>query len=183
MILSLVRHGEAAAGWGDDADPGLSPAGREQAVAAAAALAPLGPLPVVCSPLRRTRETAAPFEVEWDVEALVEPGVGEIVAPAAHAGLDARGRWLRTAMAGRWSDLGDEHLAWRDAVLAALVGIGRDAVVVTHFVAINVAVGAATGDDRVVCFTPGYCSCTTVEVADGRLRLVEVGASAATEVL
>ena len=183
MILTLVRHGEAAAGWDDDPDPGLSPAGREQAIAGATALAPLGPRPVLGSPLRRARETAAPLEVEWDVEALVEPAVGEIVAPAAHAGLEARGRWLRTAMAGRWSDLDDEHVAWRDAVLGALTGLGGDAVVVTHFIAINVAVGAATGDDRVVCFTPGYCSRTTLEVADGRLRLLEVGASGATQVL
>jgi broad specificity phosphatase PhoE len=181
--LTLVRHGEAAAGWGDDPDPGLSDTGRAQAAAMAGALAPLGPLPVLVSPLRRTRETAAPLEVAWEVPALVEPAVGEIVAPAHAAGLDARSAWLRTAMGGRWAELDEEHHVWRDAVVAALTSLVEDTVVVTHFVAINVAVGAATGDDRVVVFSPGHCSRTTLEVEGGRLRLVDIGASAATEVL
>lgn len=181
--LTLVRHGEAAAGWGDDVDPGLSDAGHAQAEAMAAALAPLGPQPVLVSPLRRTRETAAPLEVAWDVPARVEPAVGEIVAPASEAGLDARAVWLRTAMGGRWGDLGPEHHEWRDLVVSTLTSLTEDTVVVTHFVAINVAIGAATGDDRVVLFSPGYCSRTTLSVEDGRLVLVEIGSSAATEVL
>ena len=61
--LVLVRHGRAAAGWDADADPGLDATGREQADAVAAALAPEGPLPVVVSPMRRTRETAAPVSM------------------------------------------------------------------------------------------------------------------------
>jgi broad specificity phosphatase PhoE len=181
--LTLVRHGEAAAGWGDDLDPGLSDAGRAQAEAVAGALSTDGPMPLLVSPLRRTRETAAPLEVAWDVTAVVEPAVGEIVAPASAAGLAGRAAWLRTAMAGRWGDLDDEHRAWRDAVVDTLVALRQDPVVVSHFVAINVAVGAATGDDRVVVFSPGYCSRTTLEVVDGRLVLVEIGSSAATEVL
>ena len=44
-------------------------------------LAPLGPLPVVVSPLRRTRETAAPLLARWSVEPVVEPAVGELTAP------------------------------------------------------------------------------------------------------
>ena len=39
-------------------DPGLDPVGFEQARDLAARLGPLGPLPLVTSPLRRTRETA-----------------------------------------------------------------------------------------------------------------------------
>jgi broad specificity phosphatase PhoE len=183
VVVTLIRHGEAAAGWGDDPDPGLSERGRAQAEAMAAALAPSGPLPILVSPLRRTRETAAPLEAAWDVTARVEPAVGEIVAPAEASGLEARSTWLRSAMAGRWDDLDDERQRWRTAVADALLSLTEDTVVVTHFVAINAAVGAATGDDRVVSFSPGNCSRTTFEVADGRLRLVDLGSSAVTEVL
>ncbi len=59
--ITMVRHGQAAAGFSDDLDPGLSALGREQADAAAAALAPIGPQPIIASPLRRCRETAAPL--------------------------------------------------------------------------------------------------------------------------
>ena len=53
--LYLVRHGQAAASWGEDPDPGLNALGHGQAARMAAAL---GPMPIMISPLRRTRETA-----------------------------------------------------------------------------------------------------------------------------
>ena len=182
--LVLVRHGEAAAGWSEDPDPGLSERGRDQAEAVADDLAHLGPLPLVVSPLRRCRETAVPLEARWGAPARVEPAVGEIVAPASAAGVAARGAWLRTALAGRWADLDAEHRAWRAGVLAALRALPGDAVVVTHFVATNVAVGEATGDDRVACFAPAFGSRTFLRVApDGGLGVVKLGDAGATQVL
>ena len=47
----------------------------------AAALAPLGPLPIVVSPLRRTRETAAALERLWATTAVVDDRVAEIPSP------------------------------------------------------------------------------------------------------
>ena len=178
--LYLVRHGRAAAGWGDHPDAGLGDEGRRQAEAAVAALADVGPLPVVTSPMRRTRETAAAFERAWGVGAAVDPAVGEIPSPVDDLG--ARSAWLAGAMAGRWSELDPSYVAWRDAVVGALLGLRDDTVVVTHYVAINAAVGAAAGDDRVVCFSPDNCSVTTLE-SDGRvLRVVALGRTATTEV-
>ncbi len=68
---------------------------------------------------------------------------------------------------------------FRDRVLRAIRATTTDTVVMTHFLAINAVVGAATGDDRVVCFAPGHCSCTVVDLdpRDGRLRVVELGAT------
>lgn len=168
--LTLVRHGEAAAGWGDDADPGLSELGRRQADAVARALADGGPRPILVSPLRRTLETAEPLARRWGAEAAVEPRVGEIRTPA---GLDDRTAWLRGVMAGRWSEQDPGLRAWADDVVAVLLAQPEDTVVVSHFVAINVAVGRATGDDRVVCVRPGNCSRTVLDTAGGALRLVE----------
>jgi len=177
----LVRHGRAAAAWGEDPDPGLDDVGRAQAEEVADALAPTGPLPIVVSPLRRTRETAAPLEGRWGVTAVVDPDVGEIPSPVDD--LAGRSQWLRQAMAGGWEDLGPELRAWQRRVVDRILGIDRDTVVVTHFVAINAAVGTATGDDRLVCVRPDHCSLTVLEVGDGRLRVVSLGGEAVTEVL
>ena len=49
-------------------DPGLDALGHSQAEAVAQKLASLGPLPILSSPLRRTRETAAPLAKLWNVE-------------------------------------------------------------------------------------------------------------------
>jgi broad specificity phosphatase PhoE len=179
--LVLVRHGRAAAAWDADLDPGLDAAGRGQAEAMAAALSSDGPLPVVVSPLRRTRETAAALERVWRVVATVEPAVGEIRAPVDD--LAGRGAWLRGLHAGRWADQDDALRRWRDDVLAALGALDQATVVVTHFFGINVAVGAASGDDRLVSFHPDHCSRTVLENDGGRLGLVHVGAEGSTSVL
>jgi broad specificity phosphatase PhoE len=178
----MVRHGQAAAGFSDDLDPGLSDLGRQQADAAAAALEPMGPQPIVCSPLRRCRETADALARRWGLTPIVDPAVGEIVSPADASGLEARGSWLRHAMQGTWSDLGPEHHAWRQGVIDAVMALEVDTVVHSHFIAINVVVGAATGDDRLVCFAPDNCSWTAFDVNGDNIAVVELGTQAVTEI-
>ena len=181
-LVTLVRHGEASAGWDGDADPGLSDLGRSQADRVADALRGHAGCDLVVSPLRRTRETALPVAEALGATPRIEPLVGEVVAPAHAASLEARGPWLRAFMSGGWDGADAELLTWREGVLDALRSLPADAVVVTHFVAINVAVGAATGDDRVVSFRPTHCSRTVLRVGDGGIDVVTLGAEADTVV-
>jgi broad specificity phosphatase PhoE len=179
--LHLVRHGKAAAGWDADPDPGLDDTGRAQAEATAGRLAPLGPMPIVCSPLLRTRETAAPLEAAWGSTATIDPRVAEIPSPTED--LQERTVWLQRALRGRWADLGEEYVAWRDELLAALLGLTAETTVVTHFVAVNAVLGAALGSDDLVVRSVANASVTVVE-HDGRaFHLVESPAEASTDVL
>jgi broad specificity phosphatase PhoE len=178
--LVLVRHGHPRGGYGDDHDPGLDDVGRAQADSMADALASLGPLPVLVSPLRRTRETAAPLEARWQTVARVEPRVGEIPSPTDD--LRERTVWLRSVLASTWAELPAGLHDWRDALLDTLRGTGEDAVVVTHYVAINAVVGAATGDPRMIACAPDYCSRTVVDVSNDGFTLVELGEQAVTRV-
>jgi broad specificity phosphatase PhoE len=177
--LYLVRHGRAAAGWDTDPDPGLDEIGLRQAVAVAAQLAPLGPLPVLTSPLRRCRETAAPLAATWNVEARVEQAVAEIPSPEGVAMAD-RIDWLRAAMQGTWGELEPRYRTYRDQVVSTLGSIAEDSVVFSHFVAINAAIGAAIGDDRLVVRSLDNSSVTVFDVVDGSLQLVESGHEADT---
>jgi broad specificity phosphatase PhoE len=179
--LYLIRHGKAAASFSEGRDPGLDATGAAQAEAMAERLAPLGPLPIITSPLRRTRETAATLENRWRFTARIEPAVGEIPSPMHDPA--ARGEWLRGVMASVWSAQPDDLRRWRQDVAEALLALTRPTVVVTHFVAINVAVGIAEGDDRVVSLAPDNCSVTVLDVEDGALRLVRRGAERGTQVL
>jgi broad specificity phosphatase PhoE len=179
--IYLVRHGRAAADWGAHVDPGLDDVGRAQAEAMAEQLAPKGPLPLIASPLRRTRETAAALERRWEVGARIEPLVGEIPSPVED--LAARAEWLRGIMPCRWPELDVSLRRWREAVIEALGTIAEDTVVVSHYIAINAAVASALGDERVTCFRPDHCSCTVLDIVDGRLVLIELGAEGATRVL
>ena len=171
--LYLVRHGKASASWAEDFDPGLDSVGKSQAKGVAQTLAPLGPLEVITSPLSRAQETARPLSDIWGSTQRIEERVGEIPSPTED--LMGRTQWLQGVMGKRWSNLGEDLHSWRQGVVEALLALNVDTVVFTHFIAINVVVGVATGDDRVVCFWPDNGSITIVEADGSSLTLIERG--------
>ena len=175
--IYMVRHGRAEAGFGESMDPGLDALGHSQAEAVAGKLKGLGPLPILSSPLKRTRETAAPLAKLWTVEPLIEKAVAEIPSPRGMT-LEARVTWLRNLMGGSWRDASHDLAMWREDCIATVAAISRDTVIFSHYVAINVIMGAATGDDRVVAFSPDNCSVTVFETDGAKLTLIEKGAEA-----
>ncbi len=175
----MVRHGRASAGWDTDSDPGLDEIGRGQADRVAQRLAAFGPIHVVSSPLRRCRETASFLESRWNSEAQVVSAVAEIPSPVGIP-MGERLDWLRTAMAGTWSSLGPRYIDFRDGVGAYVASLTEDTVITSHFVAINAAIGVATGDDSVVIRSLDNCSVTIFDVANGVLTLIEGGYEADT---
>lgn len=186
----LIRHGKPRSGWGDegaDPDPGLDDVGRTQAQAASdwlmALPAQARPTHVLTSPLKRCRETALPFALALDVEPRVERLVAEIPTPSTLSEQE-RGPWLRAAFQQTWAEVtGDiDYADWRYRVARAVAGHGS-AAIFTHFVAINAAVSAATGDERVLGFRPDHASITVLESDGTSLRLVQKGREAETGVL
>lgn len=169
----LVRHGKAAAGWSEDRDPGLDPDGIRQAQQAAAKLEEHGPMDILVSPLKRTLETVRPFEEAWSGSAVVEPLVAEVPSPIED--LEARGKWLQGFMGGTWQGQSAELQAWRAGLLKIVNSVESDTLIVSHFVAINVIVGAISNSDRVISFRPDYCSCTVLEVNDGTASIISLG--------
>ncbi len=175
----LVRHGRAAAGWDTDPDPGLDDLGRHQATKMADQLGPLGPFALVASPLQRCQETASFLSARWGTAASIEPAVAEIPSPEGIP-MGQRIEWLRTAMAGTWTQLGSRYTDFRDGVGRFVASCTVDTVIASHFVAINAAIGAATDSDAVVIRSLDNCSITVIDVVDGVLHLVEGGHEADT---
>ena len=174
----MVRHGKAEAGFGAAMDPGLDALGREQADAVAQKLKSIGPLAILSSPLARAQQTAAPLAALWKATTFIEEAVAEIPSPSS---LDLQGRaeWLRKLMGGPWRDVNPELASWREHCIATVAAIAEDTVIFSHYVAINVIMGAALGDDRFVVFSPDNCSVTVFETDGVGLKLVEKGAEAA----
>ncbi len=181
--LHLVRHGRAAAGWNVDRDPALDELGQQQAVDVAQLLASLGPLPVYSSPLRRCQETSGPLNTLWNTVPIIEPRVAEIPSPAGVA-LEERGEWLRVAMAGTWTQLGisdgDVYTQYRRDLLDTLSALPHDAVIFSHFIAINVVIGVALSDDRLVVKSLDNCSVTSVLIHEGTFTIEAMGREADT---
>ena len=168
--LHLVRHGEASAGWGADADPGLSELGHQQAAAMAASF-PDQALPIITSPLRRARETARALEQRWNTAALVEPGVGELPSPTDD--LAERRAWLEESLSKDWEALGPRYTSWRTMVVQLLLGLREDTVVVSHYVLINAVLGAATGSEAIIVQPIANAAVVRVSHDHKRFELIE----------
>jgi broad specificity phosphatase PhoE len=179
-IVYIVRHGRAAASFTDDLDPGLDELGREQAEGACTRLLERTPLALRSSPLKRAMETAEPLKAHLDQSVEIEERFAEIPSPGMS--LEERGPWLRDVMSGLWSDQSDDLKHWRDDLVNCLKEIETDTAIFSHFVAINVAVGAAEGTEQVILFRPDNGSITAIEVTDGELRLLERGHEADTRI-
>lgn len=180
--LFLIRHGRAAASFGEHRDPGLDAIGQRQAEASATELAGLAPtpLPIFTSPLARARQTAAPLAARWARAPTIDARIAEIPTPSAELG--RRAAWLTGVMDRRWADLPAAAQAWRQALVDWAAGQRTDAVAFSHFIAINALVGAALGEDRVVVFRPDNASITRLTTEDGRLALVAKGREAPSRV-
>lgn len=177
----LVRHGRATGGWDDHEDPGLDDVGQAQAEALARSLEASPPLAMLVSPMRRCRETAAPLAAAWGVVPQVEPALTEIPSPAG-VPMGERVPWLRHAMESTWTALGNSFTDYRAAVVNRLLACQTDTLIVSHFVAINAAIGAALGDDRLLIYRLDNTSRTVLDVTGGRLVLVAAGAEADTQI-
>ena len=175
MDIFLVRHGEAAASWGQSADPGLSERGWEQAHVAARALQALASAQprLHSSPLARARETAQPLADALAQPVLVDEAFREICAPVP---LAQRQTWLRAFMQQRWDEQGPELHDWRARALDALLQFSCPAVVFTHFLLINAVVGRILGDGRTLYFWPENGSITHLRRTGQGLELVALGA-------
>jgi len=180
--LFLVRHGQAAAGWNQNPDPGLSETGRQQALAVRDHFFP-GPLrDLFSSPLLRARETAQPLADAWQLTPVIEPAFAEIPAPANYP-VEQRLQWLLALRDCRWPQCSPELHAWRNGILQRLAQLPDGAIVFSHFMVMNVIVGAASGNDAVVCYQPDNGSILQLTLEGGRLIVVDMGRQAATRVL
>jgi broad specificity phosphatase PhoE len=189
-IIYLVRHGRTDAADNDASDPGLDSKGQAQAHAVAQELAAsiAAPVRILTSPLRRCR----PLTESWSAEALLEPRITEVASPQS-AG-QGREEWLKAAFSATWNELEQTPnaqddgfcvrlAAWRRGVGDAVRECRGDTVMFTHFVPINVLVGIASNQERVVCFSPDHCSVTVIESSGQSLRLVKLGREATKRVL
>lgn len=178
-MIFLVRHGEAAASWGDHPDPGLSELGHAQARAVSTVLIERGAQRVVSSPMQRCRETAAPLAQRLNLSADISPAVSEITTPV---GVTDRVNWLQNLMKGQWTD---EMLPFCNTAEDYVESCQSGTVIFSHFVAINAVVGRLSDKQDVLVFRPGYCSVTALkrDSSTGKLYVEQLGDEIATRIL
>jgi broad specificity phosphatase PhoE len=165
-IVYLVRHGEAAASWGESNDPGLSVLGKTQAINAASELSQLAAMPVISSPKLRAIETAQPLAQLWSVDITIEPRVTEIPTPID---ISDRSVWLKNIMKSNWQDMDADMLAWQKNMVAALSELTEPAIVFCHFMVINAVAAWVSKQAPVLQQMPNYASLNQVTIENGQL--------------
>jgi broad specificity phosphatase PhoE len=181
MELFLVRHGEAAASWGESSDPGLSVLGTQQAEDVATLLSEIirDDTQLWSSPLRRAVETAGPLARVMRQVVREDAAFREIPAPVP---LGQRQAWLRHFMQQQWHEQDADLIAWRTAVLQHLLVLRQSAVVFTHFLVINAVVGHVLDRAATLCFWPANGSITRLRHNGTGLELITLGEEMTTRV-
>lgn len=181
MNIYLVRHGEAAASWDQDRDPGLSDRGHAQAKSLADNLASrLVPnTKLRSSPLKRAQQTAAPLAQVLGTTVRIDNAFREVPSPAS---LDDRNAWLKATMKRHWPDQPQELQQWRKEIMTALKSLHEDTVIFTHFVVINAVTSFLTGKTETTCCYPDYISVTILKNDNGALSVIETGAQMITHI-
>ena len=181
MNLYLVRHGEAAASWGEHPDPGLSALGHKQASQASDQLLTVltGGTRLYSSPLARAQETAQPLASALDQAPLIDDRIREVPSPVSMA---QRQDWLRAFMKQRWAQQPQSLLACRLSALDLMQEQASDAVFFTHFLVINAIVGAVLSEQATLHFWPDNGSITHLRLEGDSLELVALGQSMKTVV-
>ena len=181
LDIVLVRHGEAAASWGQAADPGLSAAGQQQAAGAAESLREQvgAAVQIVSSPLLRAVQTAQPLARLIQKPVHQDAAFSEIPAPVS---LPQRQQWLQQFMQQQWSGQDPVLLAWRARAQRHLLQLNQPTVVFTHFLLINAIVGVLLEQSATVCFWPANASITRIRHTGSALELVALGQAMKTVV-
>ena len=181
MDIFLVRHGEAAASWGESPDPGLSEQGQQEAEGAAQQLLQhVGDdTLLISSPLQRAKDTAAPLARELGRGVREDATFREVPSPVP---LAQRQVWLRQFMQQQWHEQTEDLSAWRRNALHQLLELRQPAVIFTHFLVINAVVGQVLDRPETLCFWPANGSITQLRHTGSSLELIALGQEMETHV-
>lgn len=170
----LVRHGEAAASWGEHTDPGLSDLGHQQAEAVAEELLPVVPAGtrILSSPKARALETAQPLADRLGCAIETDPAFIEVKAPVP---LEQRQAWLRQFMGQSWDEQPASLWQWRQQMIDALARIEEPTVIFSHFLVINTVLAHVSSDPRTVQRWPDNASSHHFNRDERGLQIVSLG--------
>jgi broad specificity phosphatase PhoE len=170
----LVRHGEAAASFDQDADPPLSDLGREQAARSADRLSRCVPddAQLLSSPKLRAVQTGEPFAVLRKSALDVDRRFIELPSPGD---LNERKDWIQRVLRGRWSELPTSVHDWQRDIVTTIQSLRAPTVIFSHFLVINTVAAHMSGEDAVLQCLPANGSVHRLRVEEGCWQWVERG--------
>lgn len=179
--IYLIRHGEAAASWEQDRDPGLSEQGVVQANSLASDFTDIPIERIFSSPLQRAQQTAIPLGHSKALDVQLCESMREIPTPV-NIPVSERISWLRSIALQPWFEAPAVVTDWRQGILETLAQLPKGSAVFTHFMVMNAVLGHIQGHRNLVCYQPDYCSVLSLNLGSS-LEVVSIGNQSSTRVL
>ena len=161
--ILLIRHGEAAASWDKENDPGLSNNGRKQAelLVDEPLLQNLENYDFISSPKKRAMETSIPLKEKFNKEITVNNIFSEI--PAKNIPNEQKFNWLKKTVTANIDSLPKDIHVWRNNIIKNIFDeLEGDTVIFTHFMVINTVIGFVNKSNKIFNTQPSYTSITSI---------------------
>lgn len=180
--LYLIRHGEAAASWDTNPDPGLSDSGRVHAESIVETFSLTEVSSVYSSPMLRAQETALPLARSKERSISLKDTFREIPTPPEMP-LAERLSWLKRCAQSSWEQADPAVMEWRNQILHQVFELPTDSVVFSHFMVMNVVYGFLQQTSSMVSYQPDYCSVLTLHESDARWCVLDAGIESSSRIL
>ena len=172
--IILIRHGEAASSWSEHPDPGLSPAGVEQAKNISVDFADkFSSYDLLSSPKSRAIETMEPIALNQKRNFAIDDNFIEI--PSSGIVKEEKQAWLKKVYEAPIAELPEDVKAWRQNLIDWLQDYRGHAIVTTHFMVINVLASFLAKRNTIAYFHPRYTSRTEIWLENGSLTKLMLG--------
>jgi probable phosphoglycerate mutase len=173
ISIILIRHGEAAASWSKDPDPGLSDNGHEQAESLLIrhCYQDLSGYQFISSPKLRAIETSNFLAKKFSKDVKTNSTYSEI--PSTGILMKDKMEWLGSISSMPIEDLPLEVAAWRKEIITSLLSIKNNTIIFSHFMVMNVLASYANGEQRLLSFYPDYTSFIKIVLRNGSIYSIE----------
>ncbi len=173
ISIILIRHGEAAASWSEDPDPGLSDNGHEQAESLLIhdCYQDLSGYQFISSPKLRAIETSNFLAKKFNKNVRTDLSFSEI--PATGVQMKDKMEWLGNISSMPIEDLPLEVAVWRKEIITSLLLTKSNTVIFSHFMVMNVIASYARGEQRLLSFYPDYTSFIKIVLRNESIHSIE----------
>lgn len=142
-----MRHGKTGMIWHPDSDLGLNETGTKQACKFAQKFSTKNPTQIICSPLKRARESALPLSAVWKTNIIYDSRIGEVPFPRDCQ--KSATEWLSDILKSKWSKSNKAIKSWKNNAYRLVHSISEDTIIFTHFLTISAVVSTIKKSDIV----------------------------------
>lgn len=173
MFLYLVRHGKTGKSWDPKLDMPLNSEGNDQSLKLALLLKDEKRLPILSSPLKRSKQSADPLSTFWNIPCEIDDRFGEI--PFCNEDDIEPMDWLKSIMTKKWSQLPAHLNSWKANVGQAVCLIQEPSIIFTHYLTIAAIYSELMGVDMVDSFQSKNCQLVKLERFSEEWRFDNLG--------